>query len=52
MKYVRQGLEGLVMFCLIVRVAAWLLAPAFPLIVVLFLVLELFHLMIGRFRGL
>lgn len=47
MKYIRQGLGGLLMFCLIIRVAAWLLAPALPLIAILFVLAALLVRMIG-----
>lgn len=47
MKYLRQGLGGLLVFCLMIRLAAWLLAPALPLVVVLFVVTAILARLIG-----
>lgn len=35
MRYVRDGLGGLLLFCLVIRLAAWLVTPAIPLLLVL-----------------
>ena len=47
MKYLRQGLGGLLMFCVVIRMAAWLLAPALPLIAVLFGLAAILSYLIG-----
>jgi hypothetical protein len=35
MKYFTRGLGGLFAFCLVLRVGAWLVAPALPLLAVM-----------------
>jgi len=47
-KYARTGLGGLLALCLVVRAAAWLVAPALPLIAVLFVVTSVLSLLVSR----
>jgi len=50
MKYLRQGLAALLALAVVVRLAAWLLAPALPSIAILMFVVTLLSLMMGRSR--
>ncbi|MGI8491554.1 MAG: hypothetical protein ACR2NJ_02190 [Acidimicrobiales bacterium] len=53
MRQVTAALSGLLGICVAVRIAAWLIAPAWPIIIVLLALLGLFRLILGRpFRGL
>ena len=47
MKYLQHGLGGLLAICLVIRVAAWLLSPALPLIIVLFVLVAILARLIG-----
>jgi len=40
-KYLRSGLGGLVALCVVLRVAAWLIAPVLPVVVALLCVVAL-----------
>lgn len=50
-KYLRQGLGGLVAFCVAIRVGAWLIAPVWPLIIILLALAGIFRLLTGRPYG-
>jgi hypothetical protein len=47
MKYLQSGLGSILAICLVIRVAAWLLAPALPLIIVLFVLVAILVRLIG-----
>jgi len=51
MKQVRPALGGLLAVCVVVRVGAWLIAPAWPLIVTLLVLLGILRLITGRPYG-
>ena len=44
MKYLTRGLGGLLALCLMLRVGAWLVEPALPLVAVLFFLTAIFTL--------
>ena len=46
----RDALGVVLLICVAVRVGAWLLEPAIPLLVVLFALAALFTVMLGRDR--
>ncbi|MEA2901386.1 MAG: hypothetical protein QOH36_1273 [Actinomycetota bacterium] len=48
MRYWHNGLVAMVAFCVAVRVAAWLIAPAWPLILTLGILLGLYRLIFDR----
>lgn len=48
----RQALGVLLALCLTVRVCSWLVAPALPLIIVLFVLVSLFVIILRPGRGL
>lgn len=50
MRHLRTGLGGLVAICVTLRVAAWLVAPVLPLLVVLFAMAVIVNVMFGRHR--
>ena len=49
MKYLTRGVGGLLALCLMLRVGAWLIEPALPLLAVLFFLTAIFSLIVrGR----
>jgi hypothetical protein len=46
-KHLTRGLGGLFAFCLLLRVGAWLVAPALPLLAVLLFLAGVLTLVIG-----
>ena len=52
MKPLRHGLGVLLAVCLAVRLCSWLVAPAIPLLIVLFVLVSLFILILGPGRRL
>lgn len=48
MKYLERGLGGVIVFCIAIRIAAWLIEPLWPLIIVLAVLLGLYRLLSGQ----
>ena len=48
MKRLRDGLGSLLVMCIVIRLAAWLVAPALPLIVLLLIYVAIFMVIFGR----
>jgi len=47
-KVVTQGLSGLLLVCLVVRIGAWLVQPFIPMLVVLFVVAAVAERVLNR----
>ena len=50
MRYLVQGLVGLLALCLTLRLAAWLITPAIPLLMVLLMLALIVSLLVSRHR--
>ena len=51
MRYLVQGLGGLLTLCLTLRLAAWLITPAIPMLTVLAILSLIVSLLISRHRS-
>lgn len=51
LRVARAGLWGLLLLCLALRLMAWLIIPALPLLIVLLLVVGVMHLLLFGRRG-